>query len=142
MGNPFPPEKSVDVVWANPTIIPPTVPAGSSSGGGQGIGGVKHDQGKDPWDLFPWDAARAIVKVLKFGAQKYAPRNWEQGMKWSRLFSAMIRHLTSWWEGESKDPETGYSHLWHAGCCMLFLIAYELRGIGNDDRPTNTKLAA
>lgn len=100
------------------------------------VGGVKHDQGKDPWDLLPWDAVRAIVRVLKFGAQKYAARNWEQGMKWSRPFSAMIRHLTSWWEGESKDPETGYSHLWHAGCCVLFLIAYEIRGMGEDDRPS------
>lgn len=106
-------------------------------------GGVKHDQGKDPWDLLPWDAVRAIVKVLQFGATKYAPRNWEKGMKWSRPFSALIRHLTSWWEGERKDPETGYSHLWHAGCCIVFLIAYEIRGIGEDDRPQpSTKLAA
>ena len=98
--------------------------------------GRKDDQGKDPWHLAPWDAFRAIVKVLQFGAGKYAPRNWENGMAWSRPYSALIRHLTSWWEGEKADPETGYSHLWHAGCCIVFLIAFELRGIGTDDRPT------
>lgn len=97
--------------------------------------GRKDDTGKDPWDLVPFDALRGIVKVLRFGAGKYAPRNWEQGMDWSRPFSACLRHLTAWWGGERKDPETGFSHLWHAGCCILFLIAYEIRGVGKDDRP-------
>lgn len=97
--------------------------------------GVKHDGGKDPWHLMPWDAARGIAKVLAFGAGKYGERNWEKGMAWSRCFAALQRHLTAWWEGRPSDPETGYSHLWHAGCCILFLIAYELRGIGEDDRP-------
>jgi hypothetical protein len=97
--------------------------------------GRKDDGGKDPWHLMPWDAARAIVKVLAFGAGKYNERNWEKGMAWSRCYSALIRHLTAWWEGEHTDPETGYSHLWHAGCCVVFLIAYEERGVGVDDRP-------
>lgn len=97
--------------------------------------GRKDDGGKDPWHLAPWDAFRAIVMVLRFGANKYAPRNWERGMAWSRLFSATQRHLTAWWEGEKSDPETGMSHIWHAGCCVAFLIAFEMRGIGQDDRP-------
>lgn len=96
---------------------------------------LKKDYGKDPWHLFPWDAARAIVKVLAFGANKYEPRGWENGMDWSRVYSALQRHLIAWFNKEGKDPDTGYSHLWHAGCCILFLIAYELRNIGNDDRP-------
>ena len=98
-------------------------------------GGRKDDQGKTPWHLFPWDAAEAICRVLEFGAKKYAPRNWEKGMDWDRPFSACIRHLTSWHQGEAKDAETGLSHLWHAGCCILFLISYEIRGIGQDSRP-------
>ena len=97
--------------------------------------GRKDYKGKDPWHLAPWDAFRAIIKVLRFGAEKYAARNWEKGMAWSRPYGALIRHLTSWWEGEKADPETGYSHLWHAGCCVVFLIAYEIRGVGEDDRP-------
>lgn len=97
--------------------------------------GRKDDGAKDPWHLAPWDAFCAIVRVMRFGAEKYGTRNWEQGMAWSRPFSALMRHLTAWWSGEAKDAETGYSHLWHAGCCIVFLIAYELRGIGQDDRP-------
>ncbi len=99
------------------------------------MSGLKHDGGKAPWHLLPFDAIAGIVEVLAFGAKKYAARNWEAGMDWSRLFGAAMRHLTAWFHGEHKDPETGYSHLWHAGCCILFLIAYELRGVGNDDRP-------
>lgn len=37
---------------------------------------------------------------------------------------------------EDLDEETGLSHLWHAVCCIAFLIAFEQRGIGTDDRPT------
>ena len=99
--------------------------------------GVKDDAGKLPWALLPFDALRGIVQVLDFGQRKYAPRNWEKGMDWSRCFDACLRHLTSWWQGEAQDPETGLSHLTHAGCCLLFLIAYEIRGVGKDDRPTH-----
>lgn len=97
--------------------------------------GIKYDQGKDPWQLLPWDALRAIVKVLAFGADKYQARNWEKGMHWDRVYRATIEHLTEWFQHGGADPETGYSHLWHAGCCILFLIAYEIRGIGVDNRP-------
>jgi hypothetical protein len=95
----------------------------------------KHDSGKDPWHLLPWDAAREIVVVLALGAAKYEPRGWEGGTDWSRYFSALQRHLTAWWMGEARDPETGRLHLAHAACCLLFLLAYELRGVGRDDRP-------
>jgi hypothetical protein len=96
---------------------------------------VKFDNGKLRWSLIPRDSVRAILNILEIGAKKYAARNWEKGMDWSRPFDACIRHLTSWWNGEHKDPDTGYSHLWHAGCNILFLIAYELRSVGKDDRP-------
>jgi hypothetical protein len=99
--------------------------------------GVKHDQGKLPLHLLPFDAIRGIAEVLRFGATKYDARNWELGMDWDRPFGALLRHLFDWWEGKDggRDTETGYSHLWHAGCCLFFLIAYEIRGIGKDTRP-------
>jgi hypothetical protein len=97
--------------------------------------GVKHDLGKLPWHLLPPDAVEEVVKVLAFGATKYGERNWEQGMAWHRLFAATLRHLWAWWRGEEADPETGLSHLSHAACCVLFLLAYQSRGIGEEDRP-------
>lgn len=99
-------------------------------------GGRKDDQGKLPWHLLPWDAVGGIVEVLRFGAGKYGERNWETGIAYSRCYSALIRHLTAWWEKEPRDEETGLSHLKHAGCCLLFLLAYEVRGMTQyDDRP-------
>lgn len=97
--------------------------------------GQKFDKEKDPWHLLPYDALRAITKILAFGANKYGERNWEKGMEWHRLHRASIEHLTKWFEEGTPDDETGKSHLWHAGCCVLFLIAMELRGIGKDTRP-------
>jgi len=97
--------------------------------------GIKHDTGKLPLHLLPVDAIEAITEILDFGARKYAPRNWEKGMDWSRVYRATIGHLFKWWAGKGPDEETGKSHLWHAGCCILFLISYELRGVGQDDRP-------
>lgn len=75
-----------------------------------------------------------VSRVLQFGALKYEDRNWELGMKWSRVFGALMRHLWSWWAGQQNDEETGMPHLWHAGCCVMFLIAYEQRKTGEDDR--------
>lgn len=98
---------------------------------------IKHDDEKARWHLLPWDAVREIVFVLMSGAKKYGEFNWANGMDWSRLHDALLRHLTDWWAGEDKDPETGRSHLAHAGCCLLFLLAYSARGLGRDDRPAN-----
>jgi len=98
--------------------------------------GVKFDSDKTRLELLPPELVFAVGTVLTFGAHKYADRDWELGMKWSRVFGALMRHLWAWWKGEHTDPETGYSHLWHAGCCIAFLIAYEERKVGEDDRPS------
>ncbi len=94
-------------------------------------GGVKKDTGKAPWSLLPFDALRQVVIVLAAGARKYAARNWEKGVLWSRYYDAAMRHQTAWWqESERDDPEDGLHHLAHAICCLLFLLAYDLRGMG------------
>lgn len=97
--------------------------------------GRKDDSGKS-WrpGLVAVEFIKGIATVLAFGAIKYAPGNWAKGMDWSRPIDALDRHWTSWKGGEKYDEETGYSHLWHAGCCLMFLVAYEARGIGRDDR--------
>jgi hypothetical protein len=101
------------------------------------VGGTKHDGGKLPMHLLAPELLEEVSRVLAFGAEKYAPRNWEQGMAWSRAFSALMRHMWAWWGGEDKDEETGFSHLAHAACCVMFLLAWERRGAGDDDRPSS-----
>lgn len=103
------------------------------------IGGFKADDGKLPWHLLPYDAIEGVVKVLQYGALKYKPRNWERGMDFSRLFSALQRHLTAWFQKrEFLDPESKLPHLDHALCCLLFLSALTKRNwisLHHDDRP-------
>lgn len=100
-------------------------------------GGKKFDQNKPRWELLPLDAVRGVVEVLTDGAKKYSDRNWELGIAYGRVFGALQRHLTAWWQGENNDPESGRSHLDHAACELMFLSAYVKRGmITIDDRPS------
>lgn len=96
---------------------------------------VKFDDDKPRYDLIPPEMLEAAAHVLSYGAKKYAPRNWELGMPWGRVFAALMRHMWTWWRGEDNDAETGFSHLDHALCCLIFLVAYRERKTGQDDRP-------
>lgn len=108
--------------------------------------GAKYDEGKLRIELIPGEFIFATAAILTFGASKYAARNWEKGISWGRVFGALNRHLWAWWQGKAPtvksflfgdlDLETGKSHLWHACCCLAFLVAYEERGMSKfDDRP-------
>lgn len=98
--------------------------------------GKKNDSEKLPLHLIPPEFLYAIASILAFGAEKYAPRNWEKGINYSRVYRAAIGHLFKWFMRHPTDPETGKSHLWHAACCVMFLVVYELREMSqHDDRP-------
>lgn len=105
---------------------------------------IKFDDGKSPYELLAPELLEGLSIVLGKGARKYSKRNWEKGMQWGRVFGACMRHMWAWWRGENIDNETGLSHLWHASCCIMFLVAYEQRGVGEDDRPiiSSTKATA
>ena len=97
--------------------------------------GHKADAGKPRPELIPGEFIMAVATILAFGASKYEDWNWAKGIKYSRVFGAAIRHLYAWWSGKSGttksfifadlDFETEHSHLWHAACCIIFLICYE-----------------
>jgi hypothetical protein len=85
--------------------------------------GKKFDNGKPRWSLLPWREVQQIVDVLTFGAEKYDVDNWKHVDNYvDRYSSALMRHLTAWFQGERRDRESGFSHLAHAGCCLLFLM--------------------
>ncbi len=87
--------------------------------------GKKFDQGKPLWRLLPWKALSVVVKVLTFGAAKYAPNNWLYVKKADeRYIDAALRHLTAYMSGEKVDSETGLNHLAHCICCLLFLLHF------------------
>lgn len=104
--------------------------------------GMKFDTNKVRMELIPPSLLRAVGRILTFGAKKYADRNWEKGIKWSRCYGALLRHLLAWWGGEDRDAETKESHLWHAACCLAFLIEYEDTHRELDDRPGHSRPTA
>jgi hypothetical protein len=96
---------------------------------------LKFDKDKPRFDLLPVLPLEEVIKVFTYGAKKYADRNWERGFVYSRPYGACLRHIFAWWRGESIDPESNISHLAHAACNILFLLEFELRKTGTDDRP-------
>lgn len=93
-------------------------------------GGTKHDEGKLRFDLIPPEVELALGEILTYGAKKYEDRNWEKGIAYGRIYGALRRHLLAWLRGEKLDAESGKPHLWHALCCLSFLVTYEERGMG------------
>ena len=95
---------------------------------------TKADTGKLRYSLLPSFATEEVVRVLEFGAKKYAAHNWQKGMEWTRMYDAARRHLEAWQRGEDTDPESGIPHIAHAICCLMFLLEYQRFGVGTDDR--------
>lgn len=96
-----------------------------------GVIGVKYDGDKPEFSLLPKGVLQPVLRVLGFGKKKYAADNWQRvDNARERYYNAMQRHITSWWEGEAADPETGENHLAHAACCILFLLWFDNQTTG------------
>jgi hypothetical protein len=88
--------------------------------------GIKHDQDKLDYSLVPFGALDEVVKVLTYGAKKYDRHNW-QYVDETRYQAALMRHFSSYMQGERYDPETGIDHLAHMACSVLFLLQKDLQ---------------
>lgn len=95
--------------------------------------GKRFDGDKIRLELLPFDALEEVGKVLTFGAKKYGDRNWELGFNYSRVLGCLCRHVFAYARGEKIDSESGLSHMAHAACNVLMLLAFEKRGVGVDD---------
>ena len=100
---------------------------------GPKIGGLRYDTGKNRLDLIPPEWTWALGQILTKGAQKYAARNWEKGMDWSRIIGPLKRHLEKFLAGETYDAETGCHHMAMVAWNALALMTYDIREIGNND---------
>ena len=105
-----------DKVWVNPTSTKPKEI------------GTKHDTGKVRYSLLPKGVLEKVLSILEFGANKYSKDNWQQVPNArDRYYDAAMRHIQAWYYGETKDPETGESHLAHALCCLMFLLWLDIK---------------
>lgn len=86
----------------------------------------KFDTDKPRMSLVPFKQIEKIAKVLTFGASKYKDNSWQTlDNAEDRYFSATMRHLAAYQQGEELDEESGMSHLAHAATNLIFLLYFE-----------------
>jgi hypothetical protein len=82
----------------------------------------KNDQNKPPISLIPSNAIEEEAKAFGFGANKYGKHNYRNGLEYTRLIDASMRHILAFSDGEDLDPESGLNHLAHARACLGMLL--------------------
>jgi len=84
---------------------------------------TKHDTGKPMVSLVESEFILGVAEVLTMGAKKYAIDNWklmtDEDIR--RVKDSLLRHTLAYTSGELIDKESGLSHLYHAGCNLMFL---------------------
>ena len=75
-------------------------------------------ESKGRFDLITPYGLERLALVMEKGAKKYADRNWEKGMPFSRLVDSAERHINSFKKGMTDED-----HLAHA-CFNLFAIMH------------------
>ncbi len=97
---------------------------------------MKFDNGKNRWDLVPFNVLDQMVEVITHGANKYDDNNWHK-VDSERYFAALMRHISAWRQGEKCDKESRLHHLAHAVVNLVFLMELEKmkndKGINNRD---------
>jgi len=98
---------------------------------GEGKAVREPSTGKGRYDLLSQFALRRIACHYENGAMKYADRNWENGIPFSRYVDSALRHM-----GEFIMGKTNEDHL-AAACWNLMAIIHhqELNELELDDMP-------
>ena len=71
-----------------------------------------------PGLLSPFAAERK-ARIMALGAKKYAARNWEKGMPFSRVLDSLERHLTAWKQGQMDEDHLAQL-AWNADALLHF----------------------
>ena len=69
-------------------------------------------------------AMHGMCAVFEFGATKYARNNWKKGLNESEIIDSLLRHLTSYRNGEILDKESNLPHIDHITCNAVFLATF------------------
>lgn len=98
---------------------------------------VKFDQNKPRTDLIPPEAILGLADLYAMGARKYADRNWEKGMSYTRLLGALVRHAMAYLSGENYATDDKQHHMLSVAWCALAIFTFDCRGLAPewDDRP-------
>lgn len=98
---------------------------------------------KVPLALIPGPALVHMGEAFRDGAGKYGPANWrDEPVTTSTYVNAALRHILSYYDGETTAEDSGVHHLGHALGCLAIILDAEEQGTLNDDRPTAGRTAA
>lgn len=81
--------------------------------------------------IMAYNSIAHFLGNVKYGAWNYRCA----GVRYSVYYSACLRHLGAWWEGEWYDPTDGTPHLANALACINILIEGHHSHAAVDDRP-------
>lgn len=97
--------------------------------------GRKDQEGKPMMQLIIPDFLLEIAQVMTFGANKYGELNWRGGIRTSKLYGALLRHVMQAMKGEVIDAESGCHALAHvaANCMMIMWMEQNIPEL--DDQP-------
>jgi hypothetical protein len=95
---------------------------------------------KVPFSTVPAPVIAEVGLALLEGARKYGRHNYRScGVRASVYYDAIFRHITSWFEGEDIDEDSGLSHVTKAIACLVVLRDSMLLENWVDDRPPKVK---
>ena len=98
---------------------------------GEGSAQREPNQGKGrPALITPFGLTR-VAKWYELGAIKYADRNWEKGMPFSRYTDSMFRHVIAWMKGDESEDHLA-AIVWNA---LGIMHHQELGELNWDDMP-------
>jgi hypothetical protein len=82
----------------------------------------ENDRGR--FDLISPIFLRRLAVLYERGALKYADRNWEKGMPFSRFFNSAMRHMNQFQEGH-RDEDHLIQAAWNLSCIVHLLVMIE-----------------
>lgn len=99
---------------------------------GEGAAIREPSSGKGRYDLISPFALHRIAKRYEVGSRKYADRNWEKGMPFSRYIDSAERHLNMYKMGMNEED-----HLAAACWNLMAIMHHQELGEGEqwDDMP-------
>lgn len=84
-------------------------------------GAVRDEQGdKLRYDLIYQGFLRDVAEILRAGAIKYGPNNWQKGFPKYRIIGSLLRHVYAY-----INNERGEDHLAQAACNLMMLSYME-----------------
>ncbi len=81
---------------------------------------MRFNENKLQWSLVDWKAMEPMVRGLMFGAKKYTPDNWKEGLENKDVLDCLMRHLLALYNGELIDEESGVPHIGLLMCNAMF----------------------